>query len=47
MAKKHFSVFEAKNQVLSKKVQKSLNGPKMAPNGQKYVLLIILDQFGG
>ena len=38
--------FEAKNQVLSELIQKSPNGPKMAPNDQKYVILIILDHFG-
>ena len=38
--------FEAKNQVLSEMIQKSPNGPKMTPNGQKYVILIILDHFG-
>ena len=38
--------FEAKNQVLSELIQKSPNGPKIAPNDQKYVMLIILDHFG-
>ena len=40
LAEKHF---EAKNQVLSEMIPKSPNGPKMAPNSQKYVILIILD----
>ena len=39
-------VFEAKIQVLSEINQKSPTGPKMAPNGQKHVILIILDHFG-
>ena len=39
-------VFEAKNQVLSEMIQKSPSGPKMAPNGQKHVILIIWDHFG-
>ena len=38
--------FGAKNQVLSEIIQKSPNGPKMTPNSQKYVILIILDHFG-
>ena len=46
LAKKHFSVFEAKNQVLSEMIQNSPNGPKIAPNGQKCDILIILDHFG-
>ena len=37
--------FVAKNQVLSKMIQKSPIGPKMAPNGQKHVILIILGSF--
>ena len=35
--------FEAKNQILSEMIQKSPNGPEMAPNGQKHVISIILD----
>ena len=38
--------FRAKSQVLSEMIQKSPNGSKMTPNGQKYVILIILDHFG-
>ena len=37
--------FVAKNQVLSEMIQKSPKGPKMAPNGQKHVILIILCPF--
>ena len=36
-------VIWSQNQVLSEMIPKSPNGPKMAPNGQKYVKLIILD----
>ena len=39
-------VFLAKNQVLCEMIKKGPNGPKMAPNDQKHVLLIIWDHFG-
>ena len=38
---KALSVFEAKNQVLSEMIRKSPNGPKMVPNDQKHVKLIL------
>ena len=39
-------VFEAKNWFSSAKVQTGANRPKMVPNGQKHVILIIWDHFG-
>ena len=44
--KEALCVFEAKNQVLSEMIPKSPNGPKMAPNDQKHVILVIWDHFG-
>ena len=43
---KALCLFEAKNQVLSEMIPKSPNGPKMAPNDQKHVILVIGDHFG-
>ena len=39
-------VFWAKTQVLCEMIKKGPNDPKMAPNGQKHVILIIWDHFG-
>ena len=38
--------FGAKTKVLCEMTKKSPNGPKMAPNGQKHVILIIWGHFG-